>query len=570
MLFPRVFLAALAALMLSATPGAAQDHDLVSDAVAALQRGDLASAEQMLRDELRRNPADSAAQQVLAIVLDREKKFSEAETAYRRALAADPHSPPLLNNYGNHLLATGKTAEARRVFLQVVALDPHQANALVQLAAISLRLKAPAEALRYLDRLPAQAQQSPEVADMMGVALSSTGQYAKAETFFERAVEAQPDNFQALYKLGLAASHAGHKERAREVLQKALAMQPGNVDVQYDLAAVDAELNHRDVALELLARAARQAPERADIQRLIAHISSDLGYFGDAVNAWNRYMKLAPNDDSGRRERAFAQAALAQQDNAGIADLKWFVEKHPNDAVGHYELGTAEAAHNPDIALQELNRALALQPDLAAARFTRGLLYYRTGKPQLALVDFEFAARREPKNPAILNRLGETYMTLNRSRDAVEVLRKAADAAPRDTTILLHFGRALSKTGQADEARAVFARVRELGPGRSELPRPAGLIDFLSLSPAEQQARYRAGVERTVKASPNNVEAQIRYLEILLEDRNVDQAGATVRKIISLNPSPAARSEAAQILRKAGQGTLAKSLLNPDTAQPAR
>lgn len=563
MLFARFLVLPLAVLFLSGLSAVAAEDDPVANAVEALHRGDLASAEQTLRAELREHPGDSAAQEVLGVVLDQEKKFSEADAVYRRALAASPHSAPLLNNFGNHLLATGKLTEARKVFLEALALNPGQANANVQLATIALRLKSPAEALRYLDKLPAEAQQSPAVATLMGVALSATGQYGKAEASFQRVVDAQPDNFQALYDLGLAASHAGHKERARDVLQKALERQPGNVDVQYDLAAVNAELNQKEIALQMLARAAQQAPERADIQALIAHISADLGYFGDAVEAWERYIKLAPNDDTGPRERGFAEAALGEKPDAGLADLKWFVQKHPNDAIGHYELGTAECSSNPEEAERELNRALALKPDLGAARFARGLLIYKRGKPELALADFEFAAQRDPDNPAVLNRLGETYLALNRTAGAVHVLRKAAEAAPDDATIQLHLGRALAKAGQAEEAKAVFARVRELGPGKSELPHPAGLIDFLSLSPAQQRARYRAGIERTVQKNPNNIEAQVRYLELLLEDRKTEDAAVTCRKILSLNPSAAIRSEAQQILQKAGQQELAKEFTAP-------
>ncbi|HEY7304468.1 MAG TPA: tetratricopeptide repeat protein [Bryobacteraceae bacterium] len=565
-MFSRFLVLAYAGILICSGRARAADDDPVAEAVAALQRGDLSGAERILRAELERRPADVTAQGVLGVVLDQEKKFAEADAVYRRALAAAPHSAPLLNNFGNHLLTTGKLAEARKVFLEVLSLNPGQANANMQLATIALRQKSPAEALRYLDRLPKEAQEAPAVAILTGTALSARGQYAQAETFFERAVAAQPDNFEALYDLGLAASHAGHKERARDVLQKALEKRPGNIDVQYDLAAVNVELNRKDVALELVARAAQQAPERADIQALMAHISADLGYFGDAAQAWERYMKLRPGDDTGRRERGFAEAGLGEKPDAGLADLRWFVAKHPNDATGHYELGVAESAGNPEEAGRELNRALALKPDLGAARFARGLLNYRRGKPDLALADFEFAARREPQNPAVLNRLGETYIALNRPADAVRVLRIAAERAPDDATILLHFGRALSKTNQTAEASTVFARVRELGPGKSELPHPAGLIDFLSLSPAEQRVRYRAGVERTVKANPDNVQAQIRYLELLLDDGKLDEAAATSRKILSLKPSPAILAEGEKILRKAQQYELAKQFRDQNLA----
>ena len=566
MLFSRFLALPLAAVLICALRAQSAHDDAIGSAVAALQRGDLSSAERTLRKDLESRPDDVDAQSVLGVVLDQERKFAEADTVYRRALAGSPPSASLLNNFGNHLMATGKPAEARKVFLEVLALSPGHANATVQLATIALRQKSPTEALRYLEQLPGATQHTPAVTNLMGVAFSATGQYAKAETCFERIVEAEPENFQALYDLGLAASHAGHKERARDVLQKALERQPGNVDVQYDLAAVSAELNHKDVALQILARAAQQAPERADIQALIARISADLGYFGDAVEAWGRYMKLAPKDDTGRRERGFAEAAAGEKPAAALADLKWFVQKHPNDAIGHYELGTAECSSNPEEAERELDMALALKPDLAAARFARGLLLYRRGKPELAVADFEFAAKRDPRNPAVLNRLGETYMALNRSADAVRVLRTAAEASPNDATILLHYGRALSKTGQTQEASVVFARVRELGPGKSELPHPAGLVDFLSLPPAEQRARYQAGVERTVQQNPNNIEAQVRYLELLLEDGKVSEATATTRQILSLKPNAAVCSEARQILLRAAQPELARQFQGQKSA----
>ncbi len=569
-------------------PCAAQD-DAVSNAVAALQASDPSSAERILRTELKVHPNNTAALDVLSVVLDQEKKFTDADAIYRRAVAADPHSPSILNNYGNHLLSMGKRNEARAVFLKVLALNPAQVNACTQLARLALERKSPAEAA-CLNRLPASAQESRDIeiltiqADYalgrtaeanallarvsdsgdsfsLGVALAGVGQYEKAEAFFSRAVEAAPDNFDALYDLGLAASHAGHKERAQQVLQQALARQPENADVLYDLAAVDAELGHTDTALELLAHAARIAPQRADVERLLAHTSADLGDFADAVDAWQRYRALAPEDAIGRREHAFAETALDEHSSAALADLRWYAAKHPKDATGHYELGTAESATNPDQALQELNRALALKPDLAAAHIARGLLNYRSNQPAAALADFEFAAQHDPKNARVLDRLGETYAALGRHADALRSFRQAAQLAPDDSTILLHLGRALQSAGQAQEAKAVFARFRELGPNKSALPHPAGLVEFLSLTPEQQFARYRAGVERTLQKDPANAEAQVRYLEILLQSGKAPEAAEVSRKILALKPSPALLTEAANALVAAEQYALAADFL---------
>ncbi len=573
----------------------AAQNNAVANAVAALERGDLASAEQTLRTDLRTQPNDVEALDVLGVVLDKQKKYAEADEIYRRAIRLPQPPPSLLNNYGNHLLATGKLNEARAIFLRVIALNPSQTNAHLQLARISLEKKSGSEALSHLNALPANAQQTADVrllrmqalyllhrnqdadallADIsssakgdprlsfsLGTALASAKEYEKAEAFFSSALEAAPGNFDVLYNLGVAASHAGHNERAREVLQAALDQQPRNVDVLYDLAAVNVVLKHKDAALELLARAAQLAPERPDIQLLLAHTTAEMGYFGDSIEAWNRYLRLAPNDDAARRERGFAETALGTNAKSGQADLEWFVRKHPDDPVGHYELGVAESTTDSAEALAQFNRALTLNRDFAAARLARALLNYREGRPAAALPDVEFAAERQPNNATILDRLGQIYLALDRTADAVRVLRKAAELAPGDPTTLMHLGRALLKAGQNQEASAVMARFRELGPNRSTSAHPAGLVDFLSLSPEEQYARYRDGVERTVRSNPENAEAQVEFLKLSLNDGKLDQAAAVSRQIIALKPSLAILANAATALLTAEQYPLAKEFL---------
>jgi tetratricopeptide (TPR) repeat protein len=599
----RCFVGLVTLVLGQASAAGGAQSDTMSDAVAAFERGDLASAEQMLRAELKQRPGEEDALGMLAVVLDAEKKYSEADAMYHRALASSRPSPSLLNNYGNHLVAMGRLQDARPIFLKVLTANPAHVNACTQLARIDVVFKRAAEAEACLDRLPAPAQESPaikllrmqvqyaagrnEQADQMthkiagsadadpqlnfalGVALAAVGQNEKAETFFARSVEIAPENFEALYDLGLAASHAGHKERARQVLEKALEKQPQNVDVLYDLAAVNAELGRNERSLELIARAAHLAPDRADVQRLLAHMSFDFGDFSDAIEAWKRYMALAPGDDVGRREHGFAETALGDNAQEGLKDLEWYVRRHPTDATGHFELGTAEAANNPDGALKELDRALALKPDLTAAHTERGLLNLRLGNAAAALPDFEFSAGHQPQNARILDRLGQTYAALNRPADALRTFRKAAELAPNDSAVLLHLGRALENADQKQEAKTVFARFREAGPNRAGLPQAAGLVDFLSLSPEEQFARYRAGVERTVQNNPGNAEAEVRYLALLLGDGKNAEAETVAHRILELKPSATVLEEAASALLESEHYSLADKFLREAIANAA-
>ena len=553
--------------------------DALQDAISALERGDFAAAESMLRAQLKSHPNEAPVLGLLAVALDNEKSYAEADAVYRRAIALTSDSAILLNNYGNHLLATGDSAGARSAFLKVVSLNRVHVNANLQLARLALARGSPAEALQYLDRIPIHEQALPSAAlarmealyasgrkaeaetivgeltpaaendarsgFSVGLALAAAKQYDRAEIFFSRVLESAPANPDVLYNLGLAASRAGHKERAHDALRAALQQRPEDVDALYNLAAVDAALGQRENAVELLAKAAQLSPRRADIQLLLAHLTSDLGYYGDSIQAWNRYLQLVPRDDTARRERGYTAAILGDAQKS-IADLEWYTQRHPQDATGHYELGMAETVLDVKRAFAELNGALALKPDLTAALFSRGLLNYQQDNLQAALADLESANKALPDNAIILDRLGQTYLALGRAADAESVLRKAAELAPQDSRTLLHFGRALAKVGRRDEARAVMGRVRQLGPEPSR--RRRGLVDFLSLSPEEQHAHFRARIEKAVQENPSDSVAQVQYLKLLLGEGNGKQAAAVAHQIAILGPSEALLAETSDAL----------------------
>ena len=384
---------ALSLWMLSVCLCAAQSGKM-AEAIDALSHANFPVAEKAARAELRIHPKDPGALEVLAIALDQQKQYRESDSVFRSALSLNPHSPSLLNNFGNHLIATGKEKEARTVFLQLLAINPAHVNGCLQLAQIAVHRRASAEAIAFLDRLPASERGRVDVKTLRGEALAAKGDLRAARSQFIEALEIAPENAAVLRDLGT--------------------------------------------------------------------VEMTLEQFPEAAQTWKRYLNAVPVDDTAQREHAFAQSAIGEVPDAALCVLQSYVHNHPNDAMGHYELGAAESATAPDKALTDLNRAIALDSSLMAARAARGLLLFRQSKPNEALGDFQAAADRQPDNARALDRLGQTYTALNRYRDAVPVLKRAADITPNDSSVLLHLGLALSKAGQQNESKEVFAKIRGL------------------------------------------------------------------------------------------------------------
>jgi tetratricopeptide (TPR) repeat protein len=397
-----------------------------------------------------------------------------------------------------------------------------------------------------------------------GIALARAKEFENAEVFFNQALALAPADFNVLFNSGVVAANAGHRERALELLETALRQQPQNVDVLYQLALVNHSLNRPEAGIRLLAQAAQLAPMRPDILKLLAISASDIGALEDSTTAWDRYIKLKPEDDSARRDRAFTLVRMGKFEE-GIAGLRAFLAKHPNDPEGHYALGLALSKDDPAAGMAELDRALTVRPKFAEAHSSRGALYYQLGKMDLAAADLEAAAALAPDDAPTLDRLGQAYLALDRPTDAIRVLRRATELARDDSKTILHFARALADAGQTEESKRQMDRFRELGPV-AKRGVPAGVLDYLNMTPEQRRADYRARLEKQLAAHPDDAAAEADYLKLLLTSNDTQQIQQAARKLGALKPKPAVLADAGRALLESAQYQLAKALLEQAAA----
>lgn len=561
----------------------------LDEAAAAFEQGKTDEAEQKLRPVLEKHPSNLRALLLTGAVLDAGGRFSEADEYYQRALKIAPGSAQLLNNAANHYMASGNRSRAREFYLKAVAIDAQHPNANLQLARMSVEEKQGRQALAYLHRLP--ESNDPGMLELRARALGLNGQcreageiaktldsqpgsdwrvlfsagsiyagckiYDQAEAAFSRAFDADPRNFDILYNLGLAALHAGHTERAAGVFEIALNERPEDADCLYALAQTYLQRERAVEAAALLTRAEKLAPGRADVLLLLAQVSAQLEFYQDAAASYDRYLKLKPADEVARRERAFALARDGKFERA-LLDLHAYVRQHPRDAVGFYELAVAQAFEDRGSAIQSLDRALLLDSDLTQARFMRAVLKSEEGKPAAAIDDLLPLLDREPRNYRVMVRLGQAYLAVNRVPEAAQVLKRALDLAPNAPSVLTVYARALEKLGDKEQAAAILGRLKQTGAPVESRRRRAGMIDYLSLPPAEQRARYLANLRKTSEANPGDFRWRIRLGRELLADGKTAEALEVFRQI------KAATSEG-EVLVRCGV-----TLLQYEQYEPAR
>jgi Flp pilus assembly protein TadD len=525
--------------------------------------------------------------------LDAEGKCSEAERYYQEALAKAPASPAVLNNAGNHYLVCGQPDQARSCFERLLKINPMHPNANLQLARIATDQKQGVKALEYLARVkdsdPAvrllraeashwagkrtaalailqgiekEAHDDPRLLFTLGLTYARMGLYGRAEAAFNGVLAKHPDDFDVLYHLGRAAARAQHFDRAQRAFEVALKLRPQDVEALFELGRLHAARQDYSRAVYVLAQARQGAPKRPDILLALARAAEDAGYYGDSALAYDEYLQLRPGDDVVRRDRARVYGWTGTRLKEGLKEMAWYVQKHPGDPIGFFNLAQFTWRTDPQKALDHLTTALRLDAGFGPARLARAWLLHRLGRTAESLPDLQIAVRINPKSLRVLDQLGLAYLTLDRPAEAEKVLRQAWTISPEDPEVLMHLGRTLMALGREEEAQRFLDRFQKVRPHRVQGPRTeAGMIESATLPAAERTEREIERLRRLSRARPDDPELQLHLARLLLADGRTEEAAREFRDLLTKNADSRVWEAAGTALVHAEQYGLAREFL---------
>ena len=189
----------------------------------------------------------------------------------------------------------------------------------------------------------------------------------------------------------------------------------------------------------------------------------------------------AAEDDQGQKLDRQFQSAVAQY-HAGhfaeaAAQLEDLLPHVPKSFEVHELLGLVYAAQSQDAkALEQLQIAVRLNPDSAAARTNLAANLSHAGKSDLAGEQFRKALELEPRDFEANHNLGEFYIQHGKIPDAIPLLEQAQRVNPSSYGNGYDLALAYYLTGRLGEARQlVQGIVRQKNTG--ELHNLLGQID---------------------------------------------------------------------------------------------
>jgi Flp pilus assembly protein TadD len=156
-----------------------------------------------------------------------ERKLTDAEAAYRRALELDPRLGLAWDGLGLVFYDAGRFADARPAFERALEMDPDSARATFHLALVRDRggeLEAAAAGYkRALSLSPFDAEITEHLAQVerkYGVQLGMAGRTAEARDAIQRALNLRPDDGEAWVDLCLLLLDLGDRDGAARALDR--------------------------------------------------------------------------------------------------------------------------------------------------------------------------------------------------------------------------------------------------------------------------------------------------------------------------------------------------------------
>jgi tetratricopeptide (TPR) repeat protein len=354
---------------------------------------------------------------------DELKKINEV---FKRAAEYAGDDPGVLKEVADYYAASQQLKEAIPLYLRVLELQPDDANAREKLATGFVLTNQRDKAVEMLEQIIKEHPEKYQPYDLLAQVLDEEARSLQRANRTEEA-KAKFAKVAVNYEQSLLINpnHAGTYVRLAELLL--------------------GPLRDADRAVKLLGDARRRFPGAPEIVYYLAIAQREAKQSQQAVATFEEALheaQLDEDDDFVNAKFYFNYGAAAEQ--AGLYDkatdlLRKSIALDPeNSAEACNYLGFMWADHNMNLDEAEtmIRRALESEPNNASYLDSLGWVEFRKGQFDRALDDLLRAAKTaEREDPVVFEHIGDTYLKLNRTREALEAWQKALALDPKNKNL---------------------------------------------------------------------------------------------------------------------------------------
>jgi len=428
---------------------------------ALILKKDLAGARANFERALGLQPAYMPAVNNLARLDLRENDRDAATRRYQVFLDRDPNNEPALIGLAGVLRTTGADAiEIERLLKQAVAGNPVSASAHSALIHFYMRSGNFSAALGAAQAAQIVLPNESRMQQVVAMTQLAAGDTRQSIVSLRRLAEMLPAVPEPQLLLARAYIAAKQPTDALKSLRAALAIRPDLEAAQRDIAALYVAMGRHEDALREARTVQAQRPQDPLGQVLEAEVYLAQKKVHLAEQTYRRALKKFDRAALAVRTHSILEAAGKSSEADALAE-DW-IRRHPRDAMMLAYLADRDLAAKRYARAETLYRsALQRVPDHPLLLNNLAWVSQELGRSS-ALEYAERAHDLAPDNPAIMDTLGLMLTKAGQVERGLELLGRAADAAPDAYQIRLNFAKSLIKTDRKIAARKELERLATL------------------------------------------------------------------------------------------------------------
>ncbi len=267
---------------------------------------------------------------------------------------------------------------------------------------------------------------------LLGMAFYQMGRYADARAPLEAALRANPADNNAELLLARDLIALKQPEAAAARLRQLTARQPTNQQAWYLLGNVYMQLSE-----QALAKMNAIDPNSAMVHEISGEMMEDMKNYDGALVEYKKAVLMAPQEPGNHYKLGNIYWDLSQWD-AAMEQFRAELANDPGNCRARAQIGSILIVQQkrPEDGLQEMDKALAICPDLVQARVDRGRALLDLKRNEEALADLQAAEHASPESPDAHFFLAKAYRSLGNAQKAqaeMQIFSKLQESAQQST-----------------------------------------------------------------------------------------------------------------------------------------
>jgi len=388
------------------------------------------------------------------------------------------------------------------------------------------------EALEKTTILSQKYPDEPLLFNISGACYQGLRQFETAATYYEKAIDINPDYYKAHFNLGGVLQEQGKLKVSIESFEKALSIKPDYAEAYNNIGSVFKELDQSDNAIRSFEKAIEIKPDYFEAYYNLGQTFQGLNNIDAAIKSYEEVLIIKPDFAELHNNLGVIYHGIDKIDSAR-KHLKDAVRIMPEFVEAYNNLGNVyKLINKPDKAIACYQKTIAINPGLADGYFNIGVVLQEQKKIKSAISNYETAISLNPNYADAYMNLAHIMQDLMQFDEAVEIYQKVLMITKDNAEALTELGITYMHLGKSNASIESFKKALAIDSNLNLAHNGLGIV-FHKINQLEKAL---ISYEKAIFNNPEYAEAYLNLGNLMTDLDQLDKAVLNYQYAFDLNP----------------------------------